>query len=92
VFFFRACSNADRFRFEFRSPANAPQNTCVKYALESTLVPLTTSHFAGLFDGSALHLTPVSAVVQMNPSFDYIDEQNERVRSLLVVTARAFCR
>ena len=71
---------AFRFRFEFRSPSNAPPSTCVKYALESTLVPLTTSHFAGLYDGSALYLTPVSAVVQMNPSFDYIDEQNELVR------------
>lgn len=80
-----------RFKVQLPTPADTPAQSPYKHELESTLVPLTTSHFVGRFDGNALHLTPVNAVVQLNPSFAFIDRINEQKLAVRFVVSSAVC-
>jgi len=45
-----------------------------KFVLSSHPVPPKTNYAVGVLRGGHLHLTPISAVCRMRPSFDHLDQ------------------
>jgi DNA-directed RNA polymerase-3 subunit RPC5 len=46
--------------------------------LRSSKVPMRTHYLAGIFREDGLHLTPLKAILQLRPTFDHINEAENR--------------
>ena len=55
---------------EFEDPTKSMQTHVVR----STVVPNKSNYLVGMYRGSELHVTPLKGVLQMRPSFSYIDQ------------------
>lgn len=55
---------------EYEDPTKSMQTHLVR----STVVPNKSNYLVGLYRGSELHVTPLKGVLQMRPSFSYIDQ------------------
>lgn len=61
---------------EFEDPTREMQS----YLVRSTVVPNKSNYLVGLYRDHELHVTPLKGVLQMRPSFAYIDQSNEAKR------------
>jgi DNA-directed RNA polymerase-3 subunit RPC5 len=61
---------------EYEDPTKSMQS----YTVRSTVVPNKSNYMVGLFRGDELHVTPLKGVMQMRPSFTYIDQSAEAKR------------
>jgi DNA-directed RNA polymerase-3 subunit RPC5 len=61
---------------EFDDPTRSMQT----YTVRSSVVPNKSNYLVGLYRGDELHVTPLKGVMQMRPSFAYIDQSAEAKR------------
>lgn len=58
---------------EFEDPTKSMQT----HSVRSSVVPNKSNYLVGLYRDSQLYVTPLKAVMQMRPSFSYIDQSAE---------------
>ena len=55
-----------------------PSGVMDSQVLRSSKVPMRTHYVAGMFCEDGLHLTPLKAILQLRPTFDHINEAENR--------------
>nr|KAJ3420394.1 DNA-directed RNA polymerase III subunit RPC5 [Polyrhizophydium stewartii] len=68
--------------FDLHSRGFEAERTLLKHIkLESKIVPLNAQYMIGVLRHRALHLRPISTILQLRQSLDYIDKINEKEKN-----------